>query len=108
MLQKLVNSLLGAIVDPNVKLLALKGLSNIVANGTDQTNRYAPTIIDVLVSSIDDLDEVIAMESMLGLSKVIAITDRSTFVEAPILANFIRPIWSNLPYYRKLGINNCF
>jgi hypothetical protein len=71
LLQKLVNSLLGAIVDLNVKLLSLKGLSNIVSNGQEQVNRYAPTIIDVLVSSIDDHDEVIAMESMLGLSKVL-------------------------------------
>jgi len=92
LLQKLVNSLLGAIVDLNVKLLSLKGLSNIVSNGQEQVNRYAPTIIDVLVSSIDDHDEVIAMESMLGLSKVFEAVDESRV--APILVNIchrIRP-----------------
>ncbi len=40
LLQKLINSLLSAIVDPNVKLISLKGLSNVVSNGPDQTNRY--------------------------------------------------------------------
>lgn len=40
LLQKLVNSLLSSIVDPNVKLVTLKGLSNVVANGAEQTNRY--------------------------------------------------------------------
>ena len=119
LLQKLVNSLLSSIVDPNVKLVTLRGLSNVVANGTEQTNRYinkrtshystssplitsyqfinlctryAPTIIDALVSSIDDQDEVTAMESMLGLSKVFGVVDESRV--APILVNIchrIRP-----------------
>jgi maestro heat-like repeat-containing protein family member 1 len=40
LLQKLVNSLLSSVVDPNVKLVTLKGLSNVVANGAEQTNRY--------------------------------------------------------------------
>eukprot|EP00026_Physarum_polycephalum_P000352 Phypoly_transcript_00352.p1 GENE.Phypoly_transcript_00352~~Phypoly_transcript_00352.p1 ORF type:complete len:1660 (+),score=332.46 Phypoly_transcript_00352:97-5076(+) len=92
LLQKLVNSLLSSIVDPNVKLVTLRGLSNVVANGAEQANRYAPTIIDALVSSIDDQDEVIAMESMLGLSKVFGVVDESRV--APILVNIchrIRP-----------------
>jgi len=92
LLQKLINSLLSSIVDPNVKLLTLKGLSNVIANGPEQTNRYAPTIIDALVSSIDDQDEVTAMESMLGLSKVFGVVDESRV--APILVNIchrIRP-----------------
>lgn len=104
LLQKLVNSLLSSIVDPNVKLLTLKGLSNVVANGPEQTNRYAPTIIDALVSSIDDQDEVIAMESMLGLSKVFGIVDESRV--APILVNIchrIRPAFEKVPHTIEWG-----
>ncbi len=60
-------------------------------------HRYAPTIIDALVSSIDDQDEVIAMESMLGLSRVFGIVDESRV--APILVNIchrIRPAFEKV------------
>eukprot|EP01113_Clastostelium_recurvatum_P024391 TRINITY_DN2913_c0_g1_i2.p1 TRINITY_DN2913_c0_g1~~TRINITY_DN2913_c0_g1_i2.p1 ORF type:complete len:827 (-),score=264.21 TRINITY_DN2913_c0_g1_i2:42-2447(-) len=92
LLQRLLNCLLSAQADPMIKLVALSGLPNIVANGQEETNRYAQTVIDALVSSIDDVDEVIAMESMKGLSRVFEVVDEARV--APILVNVclrIRP-----------------
>eukprot|EP01133_Synstelium_polycarpum_P020470 gene20470-24563_t len=85
LLQRLINTLLNALVEPAVKLISLKGLGNIVETGEEQTNRYAPTVIDALSSSIDDADEIMAMESMIGLSKIFTIVDESRV--APILVN---------------------
>ncbi|EGG22616.1 hypothetical protein DFA_04746 [Cavenderia fasciculata] len=90
LLQRLINTLLGALVEPAIKLISLKGLSNIVSCGAEQTNRYAPTVIDALSSSIDDSDEVMAMESMLGLSKIFTVVDESRV--APILVNICNRI----------------
>ncbi|KAF2070139.1 hypothetical protein CYY_008538 [Polysphondylium violaceum] len=91
-LQKLINTLLNTLVDPAIKLIALKGLSNIVSAGLEQTNRYAPTVIDALSTSIDDQDETMAMECMLGLSRMFEVADEGRV--APILVNIcnrIRP-----------------
>jgi hypothetical protein len=45
-------------------------LGNVGAAGAAETNKYAPTILDALMSSIDDANEDIAMEAMNGLAKV--------------------------------------
>ncbi|EFA77696.1 hypothetical protein PPL_12305 [Heterostelium album PN500] len=90
LLQRLINTLLNALVEPAVKLISLKGLSNIVSAGEEQTNRYAPTVIDAISSSIDDADEVMAMESMLGLSKIFTLVNESRV--APILVNICNRI----------------
>ncbi|EAL61864.1 hypothetical protein DDB_G0291161 [Dictyostelium discoideum AX4] len=92
LIQRLINTLLNSLVDPLVKLISLKGLSNIVSAGVEQTNRYAPTVIDALSTSIDDQDETMAMECMLGLSKIFEVADEGRV--APILVNIcnrIRP-----------------
>ncbi|GAM28545.1 hypothetical protein SAMD00019534_117210, partial [Acytostelium subglobosum LB1] len=90
LLQKLINTLLNSLVEPALKLISLKGLSNIVSAGEESTNRYAPTVIDAISSSIDDSDEVMAMESMLGLSKIFTIVDEARV--APILVNICNRI----------------
>lgn len=48
----------------------LLSLGNVGAAGAVETNKYAPTILDALMSSIDDANEDIAMEAMNGLAKV--------------------------------------
>jgi len=92
LLQRLLNCLLSAQADLNIKLVSMRGLANIVNTGQEETNRYAQTVIDCLVSSIDDVDEVIAMESMMNLSRVFEVVDEARV--APILVNVclrIRP-----------------
>ncbi len=70
LLGQLLNSLLASLVDSNIKMHALVGLGNVGAAGAAETNKYAPTILDALMSAIDDNNEDIAMEAMNGLAKV--------------------------------------
>jgi hypothetical protein len=69
LLQNLVNNLLTIMVDDNLKLMALRGLGNIAAAGKDEVNRFASTVIDALMCSIDSPDESMAMEAMSGLAR---------------------------------------
>ncbi|GAM26848.1 hypothetical protein SAMD00019534_100230 [Acytostelium subglobosum LB1] len=90
LLQRLINTLLNSLVEPALKLISLKGLSNVVSAGEEATNRYAPTVIDAISSAIDDADEVMAMEAMLGLSRIFALVDEARV--APILVNICNRI----------------
>jgi len=85
LLQKIVNCILTSLVDPSIKLQSLIGLGNITAVGSEEANKYAPTILDALMSSIDDQNEELAMEAMNGLSKVFSIVEESRM--APIIIN---------------------
>lgn len=90
LLSRLVNCLLSSLADPIVKLQALKGLGNIVSVGLDQANTYASTILDALMSSIDDSNETIAMEAMNGLSRVFEMVEEQRM--APVLVNICHRI----------------
>jgi len=90
LLSQLVNCLLGSLADPIVKLYVLRGLGNIASVGDEQGNKYAPTVLDALLSSIDDQNEAIAMEAMNGLAKVFAMVEDSRI--APILMNICHRI----------------
>lgn len=92
LLQQVLNCLLASLVDSNVKMCVLIGLGNIGAAGAVEANKYAPTVLDALMSSIDDADETIAMEAMRGLSKIFDLVEESRI--APTLVNIclrIRP-----------------
>jgi hypothetical protein len=92
LLHKLINTLLNCLGDPLIKLHGLRGLGNIVSANPVDANKYAPTVLDALLSSIDDAREGVAMEAMTGLSKVFGIVEDSRI--APILVNIchrIRP-----------------
>lgn len=82
--------ILSSLRDPTVKLQSLIGLGNIVAVGTEEANQYAPTVLDALMSSIDDTNETIALEAMNGLSKVFKIVEESRI--SPILVNICHRI----------------
>jgi hypothetical protein len=90
LLQQLVNCILQSLADPTVKLPALRGLGNIVAVGSEEANKYAPTVLDALMSSIDDSNEVIAMEAMNGLAKVFAIVDEVIYFNFLLLFNLLK------------------
>jgi len=96
LLDQLITHLLTSLVDPLLKIPALRGLSNIVSCPTDQINKYAPTILDALMSSIDDRLDDVALESMNGLAKVFKVVDETRI--APVLINIchrIRPSFDN-------------
>ena len=85
LLQQLVNCILSSLGDPTIKLQSLRGLGNIVSAGTEQANKYAPTVLDALMSCIDDNNDTLALEAMNGLAKVFAVVDEERM--APILIN---------------------
>jgi len=74
----------------------LRGLGNVALCPVDLANQYAPTILDALMSAIDDKLDDIALESMNGLSKAFGVVDESRI--SPILINIfhrIRPAFDN-------------
>jgi len=85
LLNLLINCLLSSLADPTIKLQSLIGLGNIVSLGEEEANQYATTILNALMSSIDDSNEVIAKEAMNGLAKLFAIVDDARI--SPILIN---------------------
>jgi hypothetical protein len=107
LLQKLVNTLLLSLSDTSVKLQSLRGLGNIVSVSIEEANKYAPTILDALISSIDDQNDAVAMEAMNGLAKLFACVEESRM--APIMINLchrIRPAFDKEnPEIRSASFN---
>jgi hypothetical protein len=96
LLDQLITQLLSCLSDPLLKIAALRGISNIVSCPIDLTNKYAPTILDALMSSIDDSNDDIALESMNGLAKLFRVVEESRIT--PVLINIchrIRPSFDN-------------
>eukprot|EP01107_Rhizomastix_libera_P012211 TRINITY_DN3023_c1_g1_i1.p1 TRINITY_DN3023_c1_g1~~TRINITY_DN3023_c1_g1_i1.p1 ORF type:complete len:1740 (-),score=488.09 TRINITY_DN3023_c1_g1_i1:24-5243(-) len=94
LIQKLLDALMGALCDPIVKLYVLRGLGNLASAGEKECNKHATTVLDALTSSIEDSNEIIAMEAMIGLAKFIEDVDENKV--SPILVNLchrIRPIF---------------
>jgi len=92
LLDFLINRLLAGLVDISIKFPCITGLGNIVAVGQQDGNKYAPTILDALLSSIDDRDDNIAQQAMNGLAKVFGMAAEERI--SPILVNIchrIRP-----------------
>ena len=85
LLQQLVNCILSSLGDPSIKLQSLRGLGNIVAAGEEEANKYAPTVLDALMSCIDDKDETIALEAMNGLAKVFDVINEERM--SPLIIN---------------------
>ena len=103
----LLNSLLKGLADPTIKIMCLRGLGNIVSAGVEDVNKYATTILDALLTSIDDQNEILAMEAMNGLAKVFELVDEERV--APVLVNIcnrIRPAFSKKnPEIRSSAFN---
>lgn len=103
----LLNGLLKSLVDPTVKIMCLRGLGNIVSAGIEDVNKYGTTVLDALLTSIDDQNEIIAMESMNGLAKVFELIDEERV--APVLINIcnrVRPAFAKKnPEIRSASFN---
>lgn len=95
--------------DPIIKIQALRGLGNIVSVEIEEVlipcriyvtckaNKYAPSVLDALLTSIDDHNESIAMEAMNGLAKIFSIVEESRI--SPIIINICNRI---RPAYEKV------
>eukprot|EP00117_Sycon_ciliatum_P004055 scpid12251/ scgid8580/ HEAT repeat-containing protein 7A len=72
-----MNSLLGRLIDQShiVRMLCIRGLGNVSELGSDQVHKYSTTILSAMMSGMDDRDDpmdLITLESMSGLSKIIS------------------------------------
>jgi maestro heat-like repeat-containing protein family member 1 len=95
----LINSLLSRLIDPcpTIRTLCIRGLGNVASLGSNEVQRYSTTILSAMMAGLDDKDDLtddITLESMNGLSKIIALIDE----------NNVRPILINI----LLRIRPCF
>jgi hypothetical protein len=96
LLDLLITQLLTSLTDPLLKIASLRGIANITSCPLEHINKYAPTILESLMSSFDDKDESIAIECMNGLAKLLKVVEESRI--APVLINLchrIRPSFEN-------------
>jgi len=96
LLDKLVMYLLNSLVDPLLKIPALRGLGNISVCPPEMVHKYATTVLDALMSAIDDKQDDVVLEAMNGLAKIFRVVDESR-MHAIIINVFhrIRPAFDN-------------
>ena len=92
LVEQLINSLLGRLVDSHytVRMLCIRGLGNIASHSQKLVQTFSTTVLSAMMSGMDDKedpDDYITMEAMSGLSKIIAKIDEGHV--RPILVNII-------------------
>jgi len=93
LLAKLINAMLSCMINPELKISALNGLSNITSGTSDQQDTYATTILDALMSGVEDPFEPVALAALAGLARVVVTVDDRRV--APIIINLchrLRPL----------------
>lgn len=93
LLAKLINAMLSCMINPELKIAALNGLSNITSGTQDQQDMYATTILDALMSGVEDPFEPVALAALSGLARVVVTVDDRRV--APIIINLchrLRPL----------------
>ena len=89
-LQNIVNALLISMNDDNLRLLSIIGLGNSASGPPELGSKFAPSVIDALMSCIEHPNEEIAMEAMNGLNTAFKVVDPSRV--QPILINLVNRI----------------
>ena len=89
-LQNIVNALLISMNDDNLCLLSIIGLGNSASGNPELANKFAPSVIDALMSVIEHKEEEICMESMNGLNKAFKVVNAPRV--QPILINVFNRI----------------
>ena len=92
LVEQLINSLLGRLVDSHytVRMLCIRGLGNIASHNQQLVQTFSTTVLSAMMSGMDDKEDpsdFITMEAMNGLSKIIAKIDEGHV--RPILVNII-------------------
>ncbi|RNA34035.1 Maestro heat-like repeat-containing family member 1, partial [Brachionus plicatilis] len=82
LIEQLLNSLLTKLIDAclQVRTLCIRGLGNISSLGKDQVQKHSTTILSAMMAGLDDkndLNDDISLESMNGLTKIIALIDEN-------------------------------
>lgn len=88
LLAKVIDSILNSMSSKDLKIQALEGLSNIVSTKQEQQDTYATTILDALMSGLEDSDEDISLAALTGLKKVMSTVDDRRV--APIIITLFR------------------
>ena len=97
--EQIMNNLLSKLIDTYtpVRTLCIRGLGNIASLGKEEVQKHSTTILSAMMAGLDDKDDInddITLESMNGLTKIIALIDE----------NNVRPILINI----LLRIRPCF
>ncbi|XP_046558810.1 LOW QUALITY PROTEIN: maestro heat-like repeat-containing protein family member 1 [Haliotis rubra] len=82
LVELIMNSLLGRLVDSShvVRMLCIRGLSNVASVGKDQVQKYSTTILSAMMAGMDDKEDPnddITIEAMSGLSRIMSEIDES-------------------------------
>jgi hypothetical protein len=93
-LQNIINALLISMIDADLKLQSIIGIGNAASAGAELMNKFAASVMDALMSMIDNKDDVISIEAMKGLEKVFLLVECSRV--QPILINIIHRIRPHL------------
>eukprot|EP00039_Didymoeca_costata_P018820 m.335101 g.335101 ORF g.335101 m.335101 type:complete len:1638 (-) comp17516_c0_seq1:85-4998(-) len=77
LINRLKNALLTKLVDPchDVRMLVIRGLGNVASVPDEQMKKYSTTVLSAMMTGMDDRDDpndLITLEAMRGLSKVLA------------------------------------
>lgn len=80
LINRLKNALLTKLVDHyhDVRMLVIRGLGNIASISDDQMKKHTTTVLSAMMTGMDDRDDpndLITLEAMRGLSKVLAKVD---------------------------------
>jgi maestro heat-like repeat-containing protein family member 1 len=93
LLSNLVNAMLNSMIDQTMKIQALSGLSNVASCTSQQLDSYATTVLDALLSHVEDANESVSMSALNGLRKVMSRIEEARI--APIMINLchrMRPL----------------
>lgn len=77
LVNRLKNALLTKLVDPShdVRMLVMRGLGNVASIPDEQMKKHSTTVLSAMMTGMDDRDDpndLITLEAMRGLSKVLA------------------------------------
>jgi hypothetical protein len=93
LLAKLVDAMLNSVFDNAIKIQALNGLANVTSCKPEQMDNYAQTVLDALLSNVEDQNESVSLASLTGLRRVMLCIDDKRI--APIIINLchrMRPL----------------
>lgn len=106
LVELILNNLLTKLIDTciSVRTLCIRGLGNISSLGKDEVQKHSTTILSAMMAGLDDKDDFnddITLESMNGLTKIIALIDENNV--RPILINIllrIRPCFEKVYFFQ--------
>ncbi|XP_034275891.1 maestro heat-like repeat-containing protein family member 1 isoform X1 [Pantherophis guttatus] len=111
LLETLMDSMTARLRDSStvVRMLALRGLGNVASGSPEKARKNGPQLLASMINSLDDKDDphnLVALEAMSSLSKILAFTEESDIHSVLLHVTIrIRPFFdSEEPNLRKASI----